>query len=176
MIKNSFSFEAAEKAWKFCLKNRITEYTTFTYVDFSIPSNKKRLFFIDGNQLMFDTYCAHGSGSGRGTIAKKFSNTPDSHMSSLGVYKTLDVYTSKKFGLARQVQGLEPTNNKANSRAIVIHKSNYVGAYKSGNSWGCFAVPNEDIDVVLELTEKGTILVAYYPDNNWLTTSKYLNW
>jgi hypothetical protein len=167
------AYSCGVSAWHYALDNNLTKSRDFIVVDFTIPSNKKRLFIYRNENLFYSTYCAHGSGSGEGSIAKKFSNTSNSHMSSIGVYLTGSTYTGKH-GLSRKVKGLEYTNNLAEPRAIVIHSAKYVGPGKSGNSWGCFAVPIDEIEKILDLTAKGTIIVGYYPDKKWLATSKFL--
>ena len=56
-------------------------------VDFTKPSSDKRLDVVDlsNGTLIGQYYVAHGSGSG-GRYATRFSNTPNSHESSLGVF------------------------------------------------------------------------------------------
>ncbi len=165
------------KAYYKAVEKGHTKLPIFVYVDFSVATNKKRLYVYDTdkNETIFTTYVAHGSGSGKGVYATKFSNTPDSHMSSLGVYQTMYRYIGK-YGQSRKLRGLEKVfNDKVFERAIVIHSSNYVGEGKQGNSWGCFAVPQSDMKKMLDYTPEETILVAYYPDKKWLANSNFLN-
>jgi len=74
-------------------KKRITNSCYLTICDFSQSSGEKRLYVIDleNHQLSFNTYVAHGRNSGT-DFAKKFSNDPRSHQSSLGFYITRGTY------------------------------------------------------------------------------------
>lgn len=147
---------------------------TITVVDFTLPSNVPRLYVYVNGILEMETYVAHGEGSG-GLYATKFSNIPESRMSSIGVYRTLNTYIGHN-GLSLRLEGLEYTNNNAEAREIVVHGAYYIGkGIKEGNSWGCFAVPMNQSNDLINLIKDGTILIAYYPDHKWLTTSRYLN-
>src|SRR4051812_17703501 len=70
--------------------------SVITVVDFTKSSREKRMWIIDmlNNELVLNTWVAHGQGSGD-DIANKFSNTNESHQSSLGFYITDDVYMGK---------------------------------------------------------------------------------
>ncbi len=131
-------------------------------VDFSVPITQKRLFIIDVelNKIIFSTYTSHGSGSGRGKVPNYFSNTPGSHTSSLGVYRTTDYYIGDN-GFSLKIKGLNDTNSNAEKRLIVIHGADYIGNGKEGKSWGCFAVPRQDLNTVLKLLGKGSLLYAF---------------
>ena len=56
-------------------------------------------------KLLVNTYVAHGRNSG-GEYAKSFSNSPESHKSSLGFYRTLKSYYGEN-GLSLRIGGLE---------------------------------------------------------------------
>ena len=60
-----------------------------TLVDFSRPSQQKRLLVIDvvGGRVLFHTLVAHGKASGA-DLPVAFSNQEGSEMSSLGFYRT----------------------------------------------------------------------------------------
>lgn len=147
--------------------------STITLVDFTLPSDQIRLWVYKNGRIVFQTYVAHGTGSG-GLYATRFSNIPESRTSSIGIYRTLDVYEGHNGGSLR-LQGLEYTNSNAYNREIVVHGANYIGeGIKEGNSWGCFAVPMNVSKELINLIKDGTILIAYYPDKQWLETSEYL--
>ena len=61
-----------------------------TVIDYSKPSNERRLWVIDvkNTKVLFNTWVAHGKNSG-GVNATTFSNDPRSLKSSLGVFVTL---------------------------------------------------------------------------------------
>jgi hypothetical protein len=149
---------------------QVNNPNVLTIVDFSKPSSDKRLWVIDlrNNRTLMNTYTTHGSKSGD-LYATQFSNRPGSDQSSLGVFKTLNVYGGKH-GMSERLQGLEPgINNNALQRAIVVHPANYVTSsfiaahHQAGRSWGCFAVDPAKSAELINFTKNGTVLFAYAP-------------
>src|SRR5262245_45603614 len=69
---------------------------TLTVIDYSRASTKPRLWVLDlvTREVLFEELVAHGSGSGE-NFATRFSNDPDSHQSSLGLFVAEDAYTGK---------------------------------------------------------------------------------
>lgn len=116
---------------------------------------------MQGTNTIYSTWVTHGSGSGTGEYATRFSNEPNSHASSLGRYKVLGIYRSYHHGLVFKLQGLDYTNSNAYSREILIHSALYIGDGKIGTSWGCFAVTPNAMYVLLKIIPKGTALVAF---------------
>ncbi|MCB0699653.1 MAG: murein L,D-transpeptidase catalytic domain family protein [Chitinophagales bacterium] len=153
-----------------------------TVCDYSLSANEKRMWIIDlrTRKVLINTYVAHGQGSGE-EYANKFSDRPNSHQSSIGFYVTGKTYTGKH-GNSLHLHGMdEGYNAKAYERAIVVHGAGYVsrdfilGTGRLGRSWGCPAVSNDISDEVIELIKEGTCLFIYYPDNNYLQSSTWLN-
>jgi len=152
-----------------------------TVIDYSLKSTLKRLWVFDikQNKLLFHTYVSHGKGSGQ-LYAKNFSNRAGSHQSSLGVYVTGKTFQGDK-GLSLRLDGKEiGFNDKAKSRAIVMHGAWYAdpkfilrNGY-AGRSWGCPALPTFLNKPIVEAIKKGSLLFAYYPNHNWLEHSSYL--
>lgn len=168
-------FDYLSKAGKF------TNDKIISIADFSLPSNKKRLFIIDIDKMkvLFNTYVAHGMNSGK-EYAKQFSNRPESNQSSLGFYQTTDTYMGSN-GYSLHLQGLEKgINDKANSRAIVMHGAGYVSESfiqsqgYIGRSWGCPAVPEQLHRPIINKIKNGTCLFIYSPDTNYRIHSKIL--
>ncbi|MDN6323769.1 MAG: murein L,D-transpeptidase catalytic domain family protein, partial [Halomonas sp.] len=96
-------------------------------IDYSLPSTEPRLWVFDLRQhkLLFEELVSHGQGSGDAQ-AELFSNTPDSHQSSIGLFRTMNSYYGRN-GYSLRLQGLEPNvNDLAFERAIVIHGADYV--------------------------------------------------
>ena len=131
-------------------QGKLDNENVLSIVDFTLPSTHKRLFVIDleNFKLLFNTYVAHGRNSGK-EYANRFSNSPESHMSSLGFYITQQTYYGEH-GLSLRLEGEEKgINDNAASRAIVIHPADYVSenTVKSlgflGRSFGCPALTNE---------------------------------
>lgn len=93
------------------------------FINFKIPSGKYRYFMYDlkNNKILQKAIVAHGSGSViSGSDALKFGNTEGSYQSSLGKYAIGKSYIGQ-FGKAYRLKGLDPTNNNAIQRAIVLH-------------------------------------------------------
>ena len=150
--------------------------------DFSCPSTSKRLFILDLDHriLLFNTYVAHGQGSG-GVFARRFSNEPSSYQSSLGFYQTAGTYTGKH-GYSLRLEGLEAgINNNASDRAIVLHGAPYVSEsfIRSqgilGRSQGCPAIPEKMNRKIIDKIKNGTCFFIYGRDKNYLRESPILN-
>lgn len=154
---------------------------TLTIIDYSKPSTERRLWvmdFADGSTLRHELV-AHGQGSG-GDLANAFSNTPDSHQSSLGLFVTADTYVGKN-GYSLRLDGLDAGfNDNARERAIVIHGAPYVSESvakaqgRLGRSWGCPALGEDVARDVIEEIKGGNLVFAYYPDRAWLNGSPLL--
>ncbi|NBC21141.1 MAG: hypothetical protein GVY06_08905 [Alphaproteobacteria bacterium] len=121
-------------------------------IDYRKPSSVPRFFLLDLQAATIRTYrVAHGRGSDRDHdgYAERFSNIPNSKMSSLGAYITGETYQGRH-GLSLRLKGLDASNDKAEARAIVIHGADYVSPDRAlpGRSWGCPALAQ---DVAREL-------------------------
>lgn len=111
--------------------------------DLGLHSGSYRLFVVrlaDG-VVRYRGLVAHGSGKrGLEPGIREYSNTSGSLLSALGKYKTGTAYQGQ-FGLAYKLHGLEATNSKAYSRAIVLHAHECIPEQPfSGilcQSWGC---------------------------------------
>jgi hypothetical protein len=177
------AFDYAYKGYSYLQKKgMLARASVLTICDFSQSSRRKRLFVIDVNlqKVLINTYVAHGRKSGS-EYARSFSNNPDSHMSSLGFYKTETTYYGGH-GLSLKIEGLESGfNDKAEARNIVVHGSDYVsGSFIknnpfNGRSFGCPAVPSNQINNVINTIKNGSCLFIYHPTRNYLTHSKILN-
>jgi len=150
-----------------------------TVIDYSRPSTEHRMWVFDlaHARVLFDELAAHGKNSGDNQPLR-FSNAPDSLMSSLGVFLTGDTYIGKH-GLSLRLQGLEKGfNDNCMARAIVIHAADYVSDViaaakgRIGRSWGCPAVRPEISRPLIETLRGGSLILAYYPDSGWMRNSK----
>lgn len=163
-------------------KGYINKEGIITICDFSQSSRRKRLYLIDldNYKLLMNTHVAHGRNSG-GEYARKFSNRPESHQSSLGFYVTKKTYWGGH-GLALTLGGVDKGfNDKAEQRKIVVHGSDYVGerylrhSRYNGRSFGCPAVPKKYSTKLIQKIKNGSCLFIYHPSKNYLTGSKILN-
>ncbi len=150
-------------------------------IDFSLPSYEKSLwvFNVNDGKLLYNTYVAHGKGSGD-TTATHFSNRPGSEASSLGVFLTGQTYYGRD-GLAMRLIGLSGKfNDNVLSRAVVMHGAWYVSQsfldenHRLGRSWGCPAVSKGMIGPITNTIKDGTLIFAYANDPAWLPASTYV--
>ena len=139
-----------------------------TVIDYSLPSTRPRLWVLDltSGRVLFHELVAHGSGSGD-NYATHFSNLPDSHQSSLGLYLTASTYTGGN-GYSLKLRGLDAgVNDLAESRYIVMHGAWYVSAEHArshgriGRSWGCPALSQESAQSVIDTIRDGSFLFVY---------------
>jgi hypothetical protein len=135
-------------------------------VDFDRPSSERRLSLIRLADGAVESYLvAHGAGSG-GLYATRFSDRPKTHESALGIYLTGEQYEGEH-GRSLKLRGMEPTNDRAESRSIVMHSADYVtdryvaGHGMAGRSWGCPAVDPEHRDHIMDALA-GAVLLLYH--------------
>lgn len=159
----------------------LDEQEILSVVDYTLPSNQKRLWIFDlkNNTVLYHSVVTHGSGSGL-LYPRHFSNVPGSYQSSVGLFLTESVYNGK-VGYALRLAGLEHNiNDNAEQRAIVVHGAkyadpNFMDKYgRLGRSEGCFALPTAVYKPIINTIDEGTLLFSYYPDEYWLHHSKYL--
>lgn len=150
-------------------------------IDFSLPSEQPRLWVFDlkNEELLFKELVSHGQGSGN-AMASQFSNVPDSHQSSIGLFRTLNSYHGRN-GYSLRLEGLESgVNDLAYQRAIVIHGADYVSesfiekAGRLGRSHGCPAVRQDVAKALIDSLKDNQYLFTYYPDSEWLANSEFL--
>lgn len=175
------AISAAVTAYFNAKRAHLTDKPLVTIVDYSLPSDKRRLAVADvtTGKVLFYTYVAQGKGSGL-KYATHFSNKPGSEASSLGVYLTGNTFYGND-GYSLRLHGLDPEfNGAAYRRDIVVHAAWYVSQQfaqrygRMGLSWGCFALSPKVESAVVQLIRGGTLLVAYYPDPKWLASSPFL--
>ncbi|WP_108444937.1 murein L,D-transpeptidase catalytic domain family protein [Halomonas denitrificans] len=149
-------------------------------IDFSLPSTEPRLWVFDlkRQRLLFKELVSHGQGSGN-AVARSFSNVPESHQSSIGLFRTMNSYRGSN-GYSLRLEGLEPgVNDLAYERAIVIHGADYVSEAfieqtgRLGRSHGCPAVRQEVATPLIDSIKEDQYLFTYYPDPEWLASSNF---
>lgn len=170
-LADKLDFHIFKKALK--EKNRFSLNTKYlSIIDFNKASTEKRFFLIDlqRKKLLYQTYVAHGRNSGE-NFPTSFSNTEESHKSSLGIYTTADTYIGKH-GYSLRLIGLDPQkNDNAEKRAIVIHGADYVSEKfiqkhgRLGRSHGCPALPEDLVKEIIDLTKGGSCLYIHYEKN-----------
>jgi hypothetical protein len=155
---------------------------TLTLIDYSRPSTQPRMWVFDlrSGALLFHELVAHGKGTGE-NLAEHFSDEMNSHQSSLGLFVTRDTYVGRN-GYSLRLEGLEPGfNSRAMERAVVMHGAPYVSEEfatkqgRLGRSWGCPALREAVAHQVIDTVRGGGVIFSYYPDQNWLSASRFLN-
>jgi hypothetical protein len=169
-------------AWQNAVRSGAVRRTdVLTVIDYSRPSTEPRLFVLDvaSGRVRYAERVAHGRGSGE-NATERFSNRDGSRMTSLGAFRAGETYLGQH-GVSLRLDGLEPGfNDHARERAIVLHGAGYVNAGiiqsqgRLGRSWGCPAVRPEIARELVDAIKDGSLVVAYYPDADWLTRSAFL--
>jgi len=158
-----------------------------TIIDYELPSYQQRLWVIDmvTGRLLHQEWVAHGMGKPRGSggtmeEALSFSNEGGTLKSSLGLFVTAETYYGRH-GYSLKLDGLEEgVNDNARERLIVLHSAHYVSEGRAddhliGRSWGCPAVRPGIGKVLIDAIKDGSVLWIYYPHQEWLEESEFLN-
>jgi L,D-transpeptidase catalytic domain len=136
--------------------------------DFSLPSRAPRLHLVNlADGSVRSHLVAHGRGSdpSRTGWLQRFSNEPCSNATSAGAYRTGAPYVGAH-GHSMRLEGLDPTNSNALSRAIVVHSAWYVSdemlGYSGilGRSQGCFAVADSSLPEIMARLGPGRLIYA----------------
>lgn len=148
---------------------KITQRDRMYLVDFQKFSGSERFYEVDlegGQVTAYRTSHGRGSDPKHSGYAERFSNKPDSHMSSIGAYATAGASWGPQQGPNVLLDGLEPSNNLARQRAIIIHGADYADPAflarqgKLGRSYGCFSVSHADLAPLRERMGEGRLLFA----------------
>lgn len=136
--------------------------------DFSLPSRTPRFHLLNmADGSVRSHLVAHGKGSDPAHTGwlQHFSNEPRSYATSAGAYRTGDFYVGAH-GHSIRLDGLDPTNSNAISRAIVVHGAWYVSEEMAGNhgmlgrSQGCFAVASSSLSEIMTRLGPGRLIYA----------------
>ena len=113
------------------LKSKISKKDQLTVIDYSLPSNQRRMFVMDlkSGKVLHNTWSSHGRGNtgaenegvdGLGS-SPKMSNANGSNLSSEGFVIATTASTGNMYGPNVILDGVDLNNNKMKSRAIVLH-------------------------------------------------------
>ena len=154
-LNRTITLSKVPLALDFCKKNDYNTSYCFL-VNMRIHSGLTRFFVWDFNKnaVIDSGLVSHGCGklpwSGWFSADKPvFSNTHESHTSSLGKYRVGKRDVSQwGVGIKYYLYGLESTNSNALERQIVFHSWNMMSEtetypYGSPEGWGCPALANE---------------------------------
>lgn len=149
--------------------SRIAYRDRMYLVDFRKFSGEARLFEVDlqnGQVAAFRTCHGRGSDPAHTGYAEDFSNTMDSHMSSVGAYATAGANWGSQQGPNVLLDGLEYSNSQARERAIIVHGADYAEPAflaregKLGRSYGCFSTSHADLQTLRARMGDGRLLFA----------------
>jgi hypothetical protein len=136
--------------------------------DFSLPSRAPRFHLVNlADGSVQSHLVAHGKGSDPSHTGwlERFSNEPRSNATSAGAYRTGSLYLGAH-GRSMRLEGLDPTNSNALSRAIVVHGAWYVNEEMIGHSGmlgrsqGCFAVAESSLPEIMARLGPGRLIYA----------------
>ena len=163
----------ADSAKVYCVDKGFNTNYCFL-VDFCMHSGKKRFFVWDfrGDSVVYASLCAHGYGKNSTASKPVFSNVEGSYCSSLGRYKVgIRSYSKWGINVHYKLHGLEPTNDNAFKRVIVLHSYDLVPAtdiypvhLPLGISQGCPVICNDvmrKVDKLLKGEAKPVLLWMY---------------
>lgn len=166
----------AKEALQFC-KTKDFNTSFCILIDMSLHSGVKRLMIWDFERdtITNSFLVAHGCGNSPWNEDKSkespvFSNTDDSHCSSLGKYKIGERgYSQWGVNVKYVLHGLESSNSNAQRRAIVFHSWEAISdneIYPNGTpeGWGCPAISNNSfrmIDPLLRSSDKPVLMWIY---------------
>jgi len=136
--------------------------------DFSLPSRAPRFHLVNlADGSVRSHLVAHGRGSDPSHTGwlERFSNEPHSNATSAGAYRTGSLYVGAH-GHSMRLEGLDPTNSNALSRALVVHGAWYVNEQVIGHSGmlgrsqGCLAVADSSLPEIIARLGSGRLIYA----------------
>ncbi|MEM9086501.1 MAG: murein L,D-transpeptidase catalytic domain-containing protein [Pseudomonadota bacterium] len=136
--------------------------------DYGLHSAHKRFHFVNlGFSEVQSFHVSHGAGSDpeHDGWLDRYSNVEGSNATSRGAYVTWEWYQGR-YGTSVRLGGLDPTNDAALRRYIVMHRAKYAEPAhlakwgRMGRSNGCFAMGQADFRVALQTLSGGRLLFA----------------
>jgi len=136
--------------------------------DFGVHSAERRFHFVNLEREEVQSYhVSHGTGSDpeHDGWLNNYSNVEGSNATSKGAYVTWEWYVGR-YGTSVRLGGLDPTNDAALRRYIVMHRAKYAEPShierwgRLGRSNGCFALGEEQFRIALLNLSGGRLLFA----------------
>lgn len=136
--------------------------------DFGVHSAEQRFHLVNLEREEVQSFhVSHGTGSDpeHDGWLNRYSNVEGSNATSKGAYVTWEWYTGR-YGTSVRLGGLDPTNDAALRRYIVMHRAKYAEPShierwgRLGRSNGCFAFGEAEFRTVLMNLSGGRLLYA----------------
>lgn len=136
--------------------------------DFGLRSSEERFHFVNLEREEVRSYLvSHGTGSDpeHDGWLNNYSNVEGSNATSRGAYVSWEWYTGR-YGTSVRLGGLDPTNDLAFPRAIVMHQAKYAERShldrwgRLGRSNGCFAMGSAEFRDALMNLSGGRLIYA----------------
>ncbi len=136
--------------------------------DYGVRSSEPRFHFVNLGLGKVESYhVSHGTGSDpeHDGWLNNYSNVEGSNATSKGAYVTWEWYKGR-YGTSVRLGGLDPTNDNALRRYIVMHRAKYAEQShlerwgRLGRSNGCFAMGEDQFRIALLNLSGGRLLYA----------------
>lgn len=156
------------------------------FVDYGLPNTKPRGYVFDMSTLEIvdgPFTVAHGRGSlGTSGVPKRFSNTPGSAATSLGLYLAQETYAFRGSAGGRRyssiglrLRGLSGDyNDNARRRGVVAHGAPYVTPERAGRSEGCPAMEQQRARRLLPKLAHGGMVFLFAPERSWMSADPWI--
>ncbi len=128
-------------------KGSVRNQDQITIVDYSRPSNERRMFVLDlkTNKVLHNTWVAHGAGGNSGPGVDGFGSSPQmsneagSNKSSDGFLIATQKSSGNLYGNNVLLRGIDSNNTNMASRGVILHKwgspmANYTAGVQDYNS------------------------------------------
>jgi hypothetical protein len=158
------------------------------YVDYGLDNRTARGYVFDMAQLKLvdgPFLVAHGRGSSTAPngVPSRFTNTPGSATTSLGLYVAEETYgfSGKSGGrhytsIGLRMDGVSGNfNSTARARGVVVHGAPYVTAARAGRSEGCPAMDQERARRLIPMIADGGLVFLFAPNDRWLKNDPWVN-
>ena len=140
--------------------------------DLSLHSGRRRfvVWNFEQDRVEWAFVASHGSGSVRKkqySACARVSNTPDSHLSSVGRALIAERYVGR-YGVAYRLDGLDESNSALRERCVVLHGWKHTTSFPiwpmpTVGSWGCPVLSLRSMAILDEIIrdEEKVVLYAY---------------
>ncbi|MCC7570261.1 murein L,D-transpeptidase catalytic domain family protein [Candidatus Micrarchaeota archaeon] len=171
-------------------KGILNRTDVFTIIDYSKPSNEKRLFVLDmtNHKVFLSEFVSHGKGNPKNGFplnsnekVEYVGNEYGSNLSPVGLHITKYPEEHQEKGFILRVEGVEKGYNEATlNRGVFFHESPYSSEEYikrnnyAGRSWGCFTTDPKKHREIVESISGGSGVFVYFDDEDYIQNSVYI--